>query len=97
MKEQLLSIGKMAEINGVSIPTLRLYDKNGLLKPAYIDPESGYRPAAVLYQDFLVRCRIGQVGGKPPEGIWVVLGRVAIGVWMLMFAALGVAVMRADR
>lgn len=43
MKEQLLSIGKMAEINGVSIPTLRLYDKNGLLKPAYIDPESGYR------------------------------------------------------
>lgn len=43
MKEELLSIGKMAEINGVSIPTLRLYDKNGLLKPAYIDPESGYR------------------------------------------------------
>lgn len=43
MKEQLLSIGKMAEINGVSIPTLRLYDKNGLLRPAYIDPESGYR------------------------------------------------------
>ena len=43
MKDQLLSIGKMAEINGVSIPTLRLYDKNGLLKPAYIDPESGYR------------------------------------------------------
>lgn len=43
MKEQLLSIGKMAEINDVSIPTLRLYDKNGLLRPAYIDPESGYR------------------------------------------------------
>lgn len=43
MKEQLLSIGKMAEINGVTIPTLRLYDKNGLLKPAYIDPDSGYR------------------------------------------------------
>ncbi len=43
MKEDLLSIGKMAEINGVSIPTLRLYDKNGLLKPAYVDDESGYR------------------------------------------------------
>ncbi len=43
MKEELLSIGKMAEINGVSIPTLRLYDKNGLLVPAYIDEESGYR------------------------------------------------------
>ena len=43
MGKELISIGKMAEINGVSIPTLRLYDKNGLLKPAYIDPESGYR------------------------------------------------------
>lgn len=43
MKEQLLSIGKMAEINGITIPTLRLYDKNGLLKPAYIDPDSSYR------------------------------------------------------
>lgn len=43
MKEQLLSIGKMAEINGVTIPTLRLYDKNGLLKPAYIDTDSSYR------------------------------------------------------
>lgn len=43
MKEELLSIGKMAEINGVSIPTLRLYDKNGLLKPVYVDEESGYR------------------------------------------------------
>lgn len=43
MKEELLSIGKMAEINGVTIPTLRLYDKNGLLKPAFVDEESGYR------------------------------------------------------
>lgn len=43
MKDQLLSIGKMAEINSVTIPTLRLYDKNSLLKPAYIDPDSGYR------------------------------------------------------
>ena len=43
MNEQLLSIGKMAEINGVSIPTLRLYDKKGLLKPAYTDYETGYR------------------------------------------------------
>lgn len=43
IKEELLSIGKMAEINGVSIPTLRLYDKNGLLVPAYVDESSGYR------------------------------------------------------
>lgn len=39
----LLSIGKMAEINNVSIATLRLYDQMELLKPIYIDPQSGYR------------------------------------------------------
>ncbi len=43
MDNSLLSIGKMSEINGISIPTLRLYDKKGLLKPAYTDTETGYR------------------------------------------------------
>ncbi len=39
----LLPIGKMAKANRVSIATLRLYDDLGLLKPAYTDPDSGYR------------------------------------------------------
>lgn len=43
MREGLMSIGKMAKINRVSIPTLRLYDEKGLLKPRYIDQETGYR------------------------------------------------------
>lgn len=43
MKEELLSIGKMAKLNRISVPTLRLYDEKGLLKPRYVDPESGYR------------------------------------------------------
>ena len=43
MKDGLIPIGKMAKINRISIPTLRLYDEKGLLKPRYIDPESGYR------------------------------------------------------
>ena len=43
MKEDYLSIGKMAEINGVSIQALRLYDRLGLLRPAYVDPQTGYR------------------------------------------------------
>ncbi|HPE66939.1 MAG TPA: MerR family transcriptional regulator, partial [Synergistales bacterium] len=37
-----LSIGKMAEINRVSVQTLRLYDRLGLLKPQYVD-ENRYR------------------------------------------------------
>ena len=43
MKDDLISIGRMAELNGISVPTLRLYDEKGLLKPRYIDPETGYR------------------------------------------------------
>lgn len=40
---QLLSIGEMAEANRVSIATLRLYDRMGLLQPCYRDKESNYR------------------------------------------------------
>lgn len=43
MKNGLLSIGRMAEMNHVTIAALRLYDEEGLLKPAYTDPSTGYR------------------------------------------------------
>jgi DNA-binding transcriptional MerR regulator len=43
MKGDYLSIGQMAEINHTTIPTLRLYDQMGLLKPSQVDAESGYR------------------------------------------------------
>lgn len=42
-REGLLSIGRMAAINHITIPTLRLYDQMGLLSPRYTDPETGYR------------------------------------------------------
>lgn len=41
--EELLSIGDMAKINHITVNTLRLYDKWGLLKPAYINHETNYR------------------------------------------------------
>ncbi len=31
------------------------------------DPDASYRSVAVLYQDFLVRCRIRRVPGSPPD------------------------------
>ena len=43
MKNSLLKIGEMAELNHVSTQTLRLYAKNRLLEPEYLDPETGYR------------------------------------------------------
>ena len=41
--KKYFSIGETAKINNVSIQALRLYDKMGLLKPVFIDPESNYR------------------------------------------------------
>lgn len=38
-----LTIGQMAQINAVSIQTLRLYDKKELLKPLVVDESTGYR------------------------------------------------------
>ena len=43
LRKQLLSIGEMAEANRVSVATLRLYDRMGLLKPSHRDEASGYR------------------------------------------------------
>ena len=56
MSETLLSIGKMAQINHVSVPTLRLYDKMGLLKPVQINEETGYR-----YYDIRQNARLDMI------------------------------------
>ena len=38
-----LTIGQMAELNMISTQTLRYYDQIGLLKPDYLDENTGYR------------------------------------------------------
>ncbi len=43
MDEILLSIGQLARICNITPKTLRYYDKVGLLKPAKINSENGYR------------------------------------------------------
>ena len=42
-KKNLLSIGELSKITGVHIKALRYYDSLGILSPAYVDPDSGYR------------------------------------------------------
>src|SRR5580658_3666178 len=39
----MFSIGEFARLGGVSVRTLRHYDELGLLRPAKIDPLTGYR------------------------------------------------------
>lgn len=54
--KKYFSIGETAKINNVSIQALRLYDKMGLLKPAYVDPDSNYRYYTLkqfMYIDFI--------------------------------------------
>lgn len=42
-KSELFKIGEIAKMFHLSVGTLRHYEKNGLIKPTYIDEISGYR------------------------------------------------------
>jgi DNA-binding transcriptional MerR regulator len=39
----MFSIGEFARLGGVSVRTLRHYDEIGLVRPATVDPDTGYR------------------------------------------------------
>jgi len=39
----MFSIGEFSRLGGVSVRTLRHYDEIGLLRPATVDPDTGYR------------------------------------------------------
>ncbi|MBW7455107.1 MerR family transcriptional regulator [Paenibacillus sepulcri] len=41
--DQYYSIGQASKICGISVQTLRFYDKIGLVNPGHIDPSTGYR------------------------------------------------------
>jgi DNA-binding transcriptional MerR regulator len=39
----MMTIGRFADATGLTVKALRHYDEIGLLTPAYVDPETGYR------------------------------------------------------
>ena len=41
--DHLYKIGMFAQMNHVTIKTLRFYEEQGLLAPAHVDPDNGYR------------------------------------------------------
>ena len=43
LSEKLYRIGVFSQMNRITVKTLRHYDEIGLLKPAYVDEDSGYR------------------------------------------------------
>lgn len=45
--------GEMAKLSGLSKQTILFYDKKGILKPEYVDPDNGYRYYSADQLDFL--------------------------------------------
>lgn len=43
MKHELLTIGEASALKGVSPKSLRYYERIGILEPAVVDPQTGYR------------------------------------------------------
>lgn len=57
--EQYLSIGEVAKARGVNVQSLRYYEKLGILVPAYINPDTGYRYYAleqIMILDTILLC-----------------------------------------
>lgn len=56
---QLLSIGELAKLRNVNVQSLRYYEKLGILVPAYINPDSGYRYYSleqIMILDTIILC-----------------------------------------
>jgi hypothetical protein len=48
-------------------PAERRRQLDAILRQLLVEPDAAFRSVSVLYQDFLVRCRIHALGGKPPD------------------------------
>ncbi len=56
---ELLSIGDMARITGASVQALRYYDREGIVRPAYVSGRTGYRyysPSQTINVDAALAC-----------------------------------------
>ena len=65
--ENLLSIGEVAKIRNVNVQSLRYYEKLGILIPAYINPDTGYRYYSleqIMILDTIIRAFAGKYNEK---------------------------------
>ena len=73
--DDLLNIGAFAAATGLTIPALRHYDEIGLLKPAQVDPGTGYRRYRQdQLDDARLVCGLRAVG-VPIDEVRTVVGR----------------------
>jgi len=58
-ENELLSIGEVAKLTGVSVQALRYYERKNIVEPVYINPDSGYRyysPDQIYFIQLIVNC-----------------------------------------
>ncbi|MGV9599238.1 MerR family transcriptional regulator [Streptosporangium sandarakinum] len=60
-----MSIGEFAELTGLSLKALRLYDEQGLLKPASVDPWSRHRRYSAAQLEPALRLKALRAAGVP--------------------------------
>ena len=73
MKEYL-TIGEVSKMKGVGIKSLRYYDRLGILKPAYINPDTGYRYYSIeqmLMLDMILLCLGLDIPLNRCRSIWI--------------------------
>jgi DNA-binding transcriptional MerR regulator len=73
MTYEFITIGTFSLLTGLSITTLRHYDDIGLLRPADVDPRTGYRRYAIDQADRGHRIRMLRSVEISPEDIALVL------------------------
>jgi DNA-binding transcriptional MerR regulator len=71
----LLNIGAFAAATGLTIPALRHYDEIGLLKPAQVDPGTGYRRYGQGQLDDARLICVLRAVGVPIDEVRAVVGR----------------------
>ncbi|WP_433254029.1 MerR family DNA-binding transcriptional regulator [Streptosporangium sp. CA-135522] len=61
----MMSIGEFAELTGLSLKALRLYDEQGLLKPTSVDPWSRHRRYSASQFGVAIRLKTLRAAGVP--------------------------------
>lgn len=68
MDRKYMTISELAKLRKTTTPTLRYYDRIGLLKPDYVDPDTGYMVFSELITSLAEgKCDIAIAGMKETE------------------------------
>ncbi|MFF5206247.1 MerR family DNA-binding transcriptional regulator [Streptosporangium sp. NPDC000396] len=73
----MMSIGEFAELTGLSLKALRLYDEQGLLKPTSVDPWSRHRRYSASQFEPAIRLKTLRAAGVPLADAPRLLGEVS--------------------